>query len=76
MLDLWEYKEEVFRKYVEKLTETELECLMRAIETRYRNDFPDWEVFYVALEKNGNRSREEQIRLICDFHKKYDTKPE
>ncbi len=44
---------------------TDLEAIVRAVETRYCQLFPNWEVSFVSLEKGKDRSQ--QLERIIEL---------
>ena len=41
-----------------------LEEIMREISLRYRRDFPDWDVIYLAIPKGDAQKRAETLRWL------------
>ncbi len=48
---------------INALGEQDLQRLMHAIEARYRQDYPDWDVYYIALHKDPDIRKAETEKL-------------
>lgn len=43
-----------------------LQDVMQEISARYRTDYPDWEVIYLAIPRNDPGAREATFRWLVD----------
>ncbi len=53
---------------INTMTEQELQDVMRIIENRYRQAYPEWDVVFISLHKDPQLRRQELegvLRLIC-----------
>ncbi len=57
--------QEILKK-ISELSQYDLQQVMQAIEKRYARDYPDWDVYYVALHKDPELRRQ-QIANITQF---------
>lgn len=46
-------------KQIKTCRESELQAIMKAIERRYAEAFPEWDVYYIALHKDPILRRQE-----------------
>ncbi len=53
---------------IRNLSETELRELMDAIAMKIAEDYPDWDIYYVALHKDPVL-RQQEIERIREFEK-------
>ncbi len=51
-------------KRIETMTQQELQEVMRAIERRYADAFPEWEVVYVATHKDPQLRVQEYEQIL------------
>lgn len=51
--------------YIENADDKQLNQMMTAIESRYRSAYPDWEVIYVAVQREP-KERKKNIDSIVD----------
>ncbi len=57
-----------FMKKINALSELELQEVMAAIQKRYAANFPEWDVFYLAIPKDPSQRKAEielLLNLIC-----------
>ncbi len=55
--------EEVLQK-IDTMTEAELRIVMEAVEQRYREAYPEWDVVYMAMHKDPVLRKQEFINLL------------
>lgn len=51
-----------------------LQNIMQEISDRYRREYPDWDVIYLALPKHDRKTREETFRWL-EEHAVWDLQP-
>ncbi len=57
--------QEILNK-VQSMTEVELQELMDAIQQRYTEAYPEWEVLYLSLHRDP-ALRQEEVKELLDF---------
>ena len=58
------------KKYILSSDDDEIIAIEKAVTTRYKNKFPDWEVLLLSLPKDP-RKREQTLLQIVDFYRNH-----